>query len=117
MAVMAMAANSALAKGPPPPATATASLSQSGVGPCPGTATVTWKNLKGGVMRIDYTFSGGVTGGAFSNFGSAKSGSDVQDVSVASGASFSFTAKLYADLGGSVLQATVTSTNSPACNA
>jgi hypothetical protein len=118
VALVSLGGTSAFAKGPPPPFTATASLTLTGVGTCPGSATVTWKNIKATVSRIDYTFSGGYVGGAFFMFGGSKSGSDVQSgFDVQSGASFSFTAKFYSDHGGTNLVGTATSTNSIACNA
>jgi hypothetical protein len=46
--------------------------------------TVSWKGIKGGVSRIDYTYSfnGTVSGGTFDNFGSMKTGSDTADIAV-----------------------------------
>jgi hypothetical protein len=81
--------------------------------------TVTWKNIKAGVGRIDYTYSfnGTVSGGGSDNFGATKTGSHTVDVSVPSGANLSFTAKVYTDFTGTNLLTTLDSGNSSACNA
>ena len=116
---LSLGANSAVAKGPPPPATASASLTQTGIGPCPEAATVTWKNIKALVTRIDYTwfFSGTQAGGTLSNVPPQKTGSDVETglPPVPAGANFSFTANLYSDLGGTNLVASVVSDPTPDC--
>jgi hypothetical protein len=114
----AVGTGSAVAKGPPPPFTATAAVTLTGVGDCPGTATVKWKNVRAGVSRIDYAwfFNGVQVDGTFSNFGSTKSGTDVQGLTVQNGATFIFTATVYSDPAGTNVLATLTR-NAAACNA